>query len=179
MVFQRRWLGLPVVLVLVTACGDRHDPSDARSSAVPTAHAPAPDAVDAGHRSDCPGAQASQKAHESPPGLHRIDASDATELDAGPDAAPLCLEVGQALRVGLPGSPATGYGWVLEQGALPQLSLEIVPGVEPTRLRTRAGVMHSWVFRAERPGHARLRFAYRRSWDTEPARFAEFNVTVR
>jgi predicted secreted protein len=169
MVLQRRWLGLPLVSILMAACSDRHDPAGASPSAGATAgHAPVaattvPIAIS-----------------ESPPGLHRVDAFGATAvLDVGPDAAPLDLKVGQLLRIHLPASPATGYDWVLEQGPLPLLSLEVVPGLGPTRLLDRTGVVHSWVFRAERAGHARLRFAYRRSWDAKPARFSEFDVTVR
>jgi predicted secreted protein len=188
---SQSWWGLLVVF-LMAACNGRHVPTAAhRHAAAATAsvHAPASDALGAISRSDCVDAQANRglrqttarlTASEWPSGLHRVDAVAATEaLDVIPGAAPLCLEVGQLLRIHLPASPATGYDWVLEQGPLPLLSLEIVPGVESSRLRTRAGRVCSWVFRAEHVGHAPLRFAYRRSWDAEPARFAEFDVTVR
>src|SRR6478672_7833161 len=187
---SQRWWGLLVVFLLA-ACNGRHVPTGAHRHAVTAAtaatasvHAPASDAGGAISRSDCVDAQANRglrqttarlTASEWPSGLHRIDATGVTaELEVSPGAAPLCLEVGQRLRIHLPASPATGYDWVLEQGPLPLLSLEIVPGVEPSRFRNRPGLVCSWVFRADHVGHAPLRFAYRRSWDAEPARFAEF-----
>jgi predicted secreted protein len=179
MLSQRRWLGLPVVLILMTACDARHAPTSARRSAVATAvRAPATEAVAIRH-SDCPGAQDSRKgraatarfgASEASLGLDRIAAFGAT---AEPDAAaPLCLKVGQVLPIHLPASHASGYGWVLESGLPPFLRMETDPGLEtatPAAARMGAGIVDTWSFRAVHRGRGPLLFTYRRPWESTSA----------
>jgi len=194
MLSQRRWLGLLFLLILMTSCDARHDPDGARRSAVATAvHTSTPEAV-AIRYSDCPGAQDSRKvcaatarvgANEAPSGLDRIAALGATaEPDAGPDAAPLCLEVGQLLPIHLPASPASGYGWVLESGLPPFLRMETDPGVEtatPAAARIGAGIVDTWSFRAVHRGRGPLLFTYRRPWESTsvaPARRVAFDVVA-
>jgi predicted secreted protein len=94
---------------------------------------------------------------------------------------PVCVLVGQALRIHLPASPAIGYEWVLEDGVPLLLRLETDPGGEPASwLRTGTASVQSWEFRAERSGHAALRFVYRRPWEarSKQTRMAQFDVIV-
>lgn len=109
----------------------------------------------------------------------RMSALDVGLADA---SGPVCVYVGQALRVHLPASPAIGYEWALEDGGPPLLRLETDPGGEPASLlRTGTASVQSWEFRAERSGHAALRFVYRRPWEARSmqARTAHFDVMVR
>ena len=94
-------------------------------------------------------------------------------------SAPICVYVGQALRVHLPASRAIGNEWVLEDGAPSVLRLETDPGGEPARRLLTAGVQ-SWEFRAEHSGHATLRFVNQRPWDAHfvQMRTAHFDVIV-
>jgi predicted secreted protein len=108
----------------------------------------------------------------------RMSALDVRLTDA---SQPVCVYVGQALRVHLPASPAVGYEWVLEDGVPPLLRLETDPGGEPASwLRTGTASVQSWEFRAERPGHAALRFVYRRPWEvrSKQTRTSQFDVIV-
>jgi len=111
-------------------------------------------------------------------GVDELAALDVVLADA---SKPICVYVGQALRIHLPASPALGYEWVLEAGAPSMLRLENDPGgASASRLRTGASEQR-WEFRAERSGHAALRFVLRRPWEARDmqTRSAYFVVVVR
>ena len=109
----------------------------------------------------------------------RMSALDVRLTDA---SEPVCVYVGQALRVHLPASPAIGYEWVLEDGAPPLLRLDTDPGGGPASrlLRTGTASVQSWEFRAEQSGHAALRFVYLQPWEARSmeTRTAHFDVIV-
>lgn len=104
-------------------------------------------------------------------------------LEASDTGAAVRLVVGQALRVELDTSPASGYTWELE-GDLPMgLQMETDPGARPPATvipDPEAGTRQVWNFRALHPGQARLRFMYRRAWEStdQSARSAVFDVGV-
>ena len=106
-------------------------------------------------------------------------------LDAGlaNAIAPIRLQVGQALRVHLPASPASGYGWELQQEPAAFLIIEADPGGDPLTL-TRPGSdsrFMSWRFRAKDTGSTLLKFRYGRPWETgaHSGRTETFRIDVR
>lgn len=106
-------------------------------------------------------------------------------LDIGPTktATPIVLQVGQALRVHLPASPASGLGWELQHEPPPLLSIEADPGGDPLKL-TRPGAnsrFMSWRFRAQRTGRTLLEFRYGQIWDTDAktGRTETFEIEIR
>ena len=97
-------------------------------------------------------------------------------------ADPIRLQVGQAVRVHLPASPASGYGWELQEPAA-LLSIEADPGGDPltfTRSGSDSRVM-SWRFRAHDRGSTLLKFRYGRPWETraDSRRTETFHIDVR
>jgi predicted secreted protein len=129
---------------------------------------------------------ACQPSQEHAPDVSRTPVEQAAPaLDIGMANAvdPIRLHVGQVLRIHLPASPATGYGWELQQGPPAFLSIEADPGGDPLTLappRSNSGVM-SWSFRARGAGTASLRFRYTRPWETvaSEARLEIFRIEVR
>lgn len=106
-------------------------------------------------------------------------------LDVGPDdtSAPIRMQVGQALRIHLPASSASGYGWELQQDPAPFLSIEADPGGDPLTL-TRPGSdsrFMSWRFCAKGTGRASMKFRYGRPWETgaDAGRTETFHIDVR
>jgi len=96
----------------------------------------------------------------------KANARDAiVEIDATQAGAPqIRIAVGQAVRIRLPASPASGQDWVLD-GDLPAfLRVETDPGLEPTQ-----GIAPTWSFRACQRGHGRVRFLRRQPWDAAAA----------
>lgn len=120
------------------------------------------------------------------PLLHRIEARrEAGAVDLGPGDARHAVRVrlGQTVRVHLSSSPATGYVWMLEGEPTPTLRAEQDPGLGLSAMgtpRASAG-LHTWGFRAQRPGTATLRFGYRRPWETSaaPMQTATFELLIR
>lgn len=129
---------------------------------------------------------ACQPMQEHAPDISRTQAAQAAPtLDIGManEVDPIRLQVGQVLRIHLPASPATGYGWELQQGPPTFLSIEADPGGDPLTFappRSSSGIM-SWRFRARGTGTALLKFRYTRPWETgaSEARFETFRVEVR
>lgn len=170
MICRRRWLGLPVVLVLIASCSAPRPGTDGehevKAGSDPRVRVPAQPSGSGG----------------SP--LRRTGArrpAIALDIAASGAEAPIRLEVGQALRIQLPSSAASGYDWALQGGLPPLLRMETDPGGEPlSALRAGATAAQTWSFRAEHPGHATLSFAYRRPWEagSVPARIAAFDITV-
>jgi predicted secreted protein len=108
--------------------------------------------------------------------------ADAVDVGAGDARTPIRLQAGQALRVHLPGSLATGYRWDLDTLAPSPLRIESDPGSDSApAVDPRAGSVRSWSFRAQQAGSARLRFDYHRSWEATgmPEQSVEFDVIIR
>ncbi len=129
---------------------------------------------------------ACQPSQEHSPDTSRAQVKQtAPMLDIGMANAvdPIRLQVGQVLRIHLPASPATGYGWELQQGPPTFLSIEADPGGDPLTFappRSNSGIM-SWRFRARGTGSALLKFRYTRPWETgaSDARLETFRIEVR
>jgi len=100
----------------------------------------------------------------APSQTHR--ASDlVVDIDATKASAPIRLVVGQALRIRLPASPASGFDWTID-GDLPAfLRVETAPGQEPAR----APAPQTWSFRACQRGRGQVRFLRRQPWDAGAA----------
>jgi predicted secreted protein len=165
--FQERWLGALVLLTTLAACDRAHGHQE-RAAARSAAYA-AP-------RSS---ASLDTRAVTAEAG----DAAAVVDVDAARPAAPIRMAVGAVLRIRLPASPASGYGWGLEPELPGFLRMESDPGLEttsPARRGSGAGTMNTWSFRAERHGRGMLRFTYRRPWDSSsaPARVATFDVAA-
>lgn len=100
-------------------------------------------------------------------------------VDAGiPKAGVLQhLRVGEVLRVHLRASPASGDRWTFA-GPLPTvLRMESDPGVIPFDDDWQ-GVVQTWTFRAERRGHARLRFVRHRPFASNPETDLDYEFFV-
>lgn len=155
MKLERRWLILPVVLITAALC-------------------------DAAYH-----AHGGARAHRVDHGLSQ-PGDEPAALDVGPDATanPIRLSIGQRLRIHLPASPATGYGWQLLEGPPPFLLMETDPGLgamATIRPRGRMPSADTWTFRAQGQGRASLRYAYRRQWENSsmpPVRMAVFDIAV-
>lgn len=129
---------------------------------------------------------ACQPSPEPAPDTPRTQAQQAAptiDIGMGNAGDPIRLKVGQVLRIHLPASPATGYGWELQQGPPAFLSIEADPGGDPLTFappRASEGIM-SWRFRARAAGTDLLRFRYTRPWETaaSDARIETFRVEIR
>ena len=87
------------------------------------------------------------------------------DIDATKASAPIRIVVGQALRIRLPASPASGFDWTID-GDLPAfLRVETAPGQEPAR----APAPQTWSFRACQRGRGQVRFLRRQPWDAGAA----------
>jgi predicted secreted protein len=178
--FRPRWRSVLLLLAPIV-CFATYAYRGAGEQAAPESVAGTPRPIGARAQGNCPEAAADTAA--GMPDRAAGPRSSALEVGLTDASEPVCVYVGQALRVHLPASPATGYEWVLEDGAPQLLRLETDPGGEPASrlLRTGTASLQSWEFRAERSGHAALRFVDRRPWEalSKPARTAQFDVMVR
>ena len=152
------------MLLSLVAC----QPMQERTHDQGLARGPAPDS-----QQRDPGLPARRETLQTPP-----------TLDIGPAnaAGPIRLQVGQALRVHLPASPASGYRWELQEPTA-LLSIEADPGGDPltfTRLGSDSRFM-SWRFRAKDTGITLLKFRYGRPWETgaDSGRTETFHIDVR
>jgi len=106
----------------------------------------------------------------------------APAVDVGPTKAGVLqrLHVGQALRVHLRASPASGDQWTFVDPLPPELLMESDPGLLPFD-DVQQGAMQTWTFRAEHPGHARLSFVRRRPFapPSEADMRHEFFVSIQ
>ena len=157
MKLERRWLILPALLVTIALCEVAyHAHGGARSHGPQTG---------------------------STPSL----AAEPAALDVGAEATsnPIRLATGQRLRVHLPASPATGYGWQLVETPPAFLLMETDPGLGAIdSLRPRSGTAsdNTWTFRAQKRGRAYLRYDYRtqlESASAPPVRVAVFDIEVK
>jgi len=123
---------------------------------------------------------------QADPVLYRIPAArqeGVVDIGAGDVAMPVALEQGQQLRVNLSGSPASGRRWELADAGAGLLRMEQDPGggaIDTAGTTAGQGGTHSWQFRAVGKGSTRLRFLYRRDWESPqaPAQVAEFSIKV-
>jgi predicted secreted protein len=90
--------------------------------------------------------------------------------ESSPTSSRFQLRVGDTLRVRLRASPPTGYTWTFQGPLPPSLRMESDPGMFPIDAG-KEGIARTqaWTFRAQRSGHARLRFAYGRAWEPSSA----------
>ena len=103
---------------------------------------------------------------DAPPAQHARDL--VLDVDATNASAPIRIAVGQALRIRLPASPASGDDWTLD-GDLPDfLRVEIVPGLEPVPA-TALRVAQTWRLRAHQRGRGQVHFMRRHPWDADAA----------
>lgn len=105
------------------------------------------------------------------------------DVGAGDVTMPVALEQGQELRVNLSGSPASGRRWELADAGEGLLRMEQDPGaglIDPGGTTAGASGSHSWQFRPVGKGSTRLRFIYRRDWESPqtPEQTAEFSIKV-
>src|SRR5688572_6097389 len=106
--------------------------------------------------------QPSQEHAPDPSPMQARQAAPTLDIGMANAGDPIRLEVGQVLRIHLPASPATGYGWELQQGPPSFLSIEADPGGDPLTFappRASEGIM-SWRFRARAAGTDLLQFRY-------------------
>jgi len=87
------------------------------------------------------------------------------------------LRVGDVLRVHLRASPASGDRWTFASPLPSVLCMESDPGAVPFD-DARQGAMQTWTFRAERRGHARLRFVRRRPFASSPESDLDYEFFV-
>ncbi|WP_343223427.1 protease inhibitor I42 family protein [Lysobacter sp. KIS68-7] len=91
------------------------------------------------------------------------------EIDATNVGAPtIRIAVGQALRIRLPASPASGQDWVLDGDLPPFLRVETDPGLDPAQ-GPAPRIVQTWSFRACQRGRGRVRFLRRPPWDAGAA----------
>jgi predicted secreted protein len=90
----------------------------------------------------------------------------------------LTAHVATPFTVELAANPTTGFAW--EAAELPDgvqlLDSRFTP---PATARPGAGGTQSFELQAARPGRLSLRFALRRSWETEAAQHETVEVEVR
>ncbi|TQD47057.1 protease inhibitor I42 family protein [Lysobacter aestuarii] len=95
---------------------------------------------------------------------------------------PVNLVVGQAVRIHLPASPATGHAWELEGSVPPLLDMEADPGLAPfpSGAPRAGGDTQTWRLRAVGPGRIVLDFVSRRDWAATmaPTRRARFVIDI-
>jgi predicted secreted protein len=99
--------------------------------------------------------------------------SQISENDNGRD---VMLASGETLDLALPETSGTGFKWDLVSNGEPAVLLEsdyVSSSKAPGSAR-----MHRWRFRAQKSGAAKLELAYRRSWQTRPARVFTVNIRV-
>jgi inhibitor of cysteine peptidase len=94
------------------------------------------------------------------------------------------MRVGQVLEIALTANASTGYQWEFASDGSPVLAKTTGPATPPP-MDTQppmpgAPSIARWWFRAEKPGEARVRMVYRRSWETvPPVEVVEYQVVVR
>ena len=113
-------------------------------------------------------------------------AQDAPDLRppvvVGESSGPVRLEIGQLLEVRLPMQAGTGYSWAASGDSS---ALEFIDEVTLNPFGGAPTVGGSqtqmFIYRAIGPGEARLRFAYRRPWESgvAPEKSVEQEVTIR
>jgi len=84
------------------------------------------------------------------------------DIDSSRAGSHVYVRAGEALRIRLLASSATGYGWVLDSEVPPFLWMESDPGIGALR---RANIVNAWTFRANGHGRGVLRFALLRTWN--------------
>jgi predicted secreted protein len=75
------------------------------------------------------------------------------------------LQVGNILRIELPGQSGTGYLWLVEAAGAPYL--ELISETTKTVGEPLAGgpVIKVWRFKAAQPGACQIKIAYYRPWE--------------
>lgn len=101
-----------------------------------------------------------------------------TEADADHDVG---LAVGQKLVLKLQSNPSTGYRWSLAESETPVLVSLGKPSYQARAALPGSGGVETWTLRAAKIGSERLKFEYRRPWETQlpPAKTLRFRVIVR
>jgi predicted secreted protein len=88
------------------------------------------------------------------------------------------VAVGAGICIELNENPATGYTWNMPELDGQVLSLETDETVPFPGAGIGGGGVRRFLLRARKPGTARLRLAYRRSWETDVPPDARFELTV-
>lgn len=105
-----------------------------------------------------------------------------TEADSG---STLSLAAGDEFAVVLEENPTTGHVWELTFGAGLRVLSDAYEASSPSPSpgpRLGAGGTHRWLVKAESPGSAEVKGAYRRPWEAAtaaPARVFTLTVDVR
>jgi inhibitor of cysteine peptidase len=91
----------------------------------------------------------------------------------------LTLQVGNILRIELPGKGGTGYLWVLQDTFAPYLKLLDQATQKVGEHRPGSPVMQVWRFKAEKPGATEIKLAYYRPWEGVGKAVEHFRVKLR
>jgi inhibitor of cysteine peptidase len=100
-----------------------------------------------------------------------------TSEDAG---RPISVNAGEAIEIGLPENPTTGFRWSIESlsGELTLVSSEFEPAAQP---KPGAGGRRAIRLRANDPGAGELQLRYSREWQSASAnaRTAIFTFAIK
>jgi inhibitor of cysteine peptidase len=92
----------------------------------------------------------------------------------------LRLAPGESRSVTFAENPSTGYTWAIDTAASQGLAIIAIVDGGHRRGATMPGApgTRSWTFRALKPGHADIVFAYRRPWEQTPVETRHVVVDV-
>jgi inhibitor of cysteine peptidase len=98
------------------------------------------------------------------------------KFTASEDGTSARLAKGEYFEISLPENPTTGFRWETTAASEPVYKL-IHENFQPGTPVGRQGI-HTWQFRAIRPGEGEIRMALRRSWETPGEPIQSFSLRV-